>query len=567
MSGIRTSSDFNYPLHAGPVSRDSSHLFITHTPERGPAHHRKLEEIIPQISRIDQNSGIEELITNTPENFVSDPYWHSESRRLYFAADFEGGSGQLDIYYMQNSGDGQWSLPVNLGSDINTFGIERSPFVHRDTLYFASDGLGGLGGLDIYFIPISSDRDKKPVNMGVPYNSNKDDFFFFIDESEEAMHFLSSDRDGGMGMDDIYYIQRLPDNLIRRIIVMVKDAESGFPLRDIGVELQKKNPGTFQTLITEENGATGFFVTEADTLINLNVYGQDYLNYDVRDLSIVGVDTILVELQRLRLNTPMVLKDIHYDFDRFTIRPQESESVFKLATILHDNPALNVELRSHADSRGTVSYNQKLSERRSKSVVDYLVRLGISSDRISAKSYGKSYPLNDCGKTCSEFEHQLNRRTEIVFYHGGFEPKPYEYPLLDMNNGNKVELRSVAPKNKRDTVDTVSPHSSDASEMQKQREEEPTKTAFSGETGGFYYLIAGSFASAVSADEYAASLRKKLGQDEIVILPPFDKVNRYRVAVGKFENHKEASLKLKYYQEKLDREDVWILSLPNQKLD
>ena len=562
---IHPSSDFNFPLHAGPLSRDSIYLFITSTPKKGPAKHRKLEEIIPQITWETQGTEKARLITDTPTNFLTDPFWDADNQKLYFAADYTGGSGQLDLYQMVLDKDGTWTEPLSLGDAINTFGTERSPFVHKDTLYFASDGLGGLGGLDIYYVPLlSSSIDSIPHNMGVPYNSNKDDFFFFIDKDLKGLQVISSDRDGGMGMDDIYYINKIPEEQVRRIIIQVEDAETHIPLPNIGVELQKQSLNTYQNFLTEENGTTGFFVTRADTLINLNVFGQDYLNYEVKELNISNVDTIFIELQRLRLNTPMVLRDIYYDFDKYTIRPQESESVIKLSGILNDNQSLNVLLRSHADSRGTHSYNQKLSERRSKSVVDYLISVGINRDRIFTESYGEIYPVNNCGDKCSEYDHQLNRRTEILFFQGGFQAKPYEYPLLDMKNGNRMEVNTTVPEVISTLIHSQTHEESDSRMSHKFEDKSMEDSIQSSPHKNKYYLIAGSFATLQAAEKHTSNLKTKL-LEKVIILPLDSKSMRYRVSLGEFEDYEKADLKLEYFQQKLNQIDLWIMvsnSLP-----
>tara|TARA_R110002051_G_scaffold284558_1_gene346721 strand:- start:75 stop:1811 length:1737 start_codon:yes stop_codon:yes gene_type:complete len=556
---ISASSDFNFPLHAGPLSMDSIQMFITNTPKKGPSKHRRLEEIIPQISWHNKATGDIDLITDTPTSFLTDPFWDSNNQKLYFSADYPEGKGQLDLYFMELKRDGSWVGPFGLGDAVNTYGIERSPFVHRDTLYFASDGLGGLGGLDIYFVPLLSSKDLIPENMGVPYNSNKDDFFFVIDENLGGLQVLSSDRDGGMGMDDLYYINKLPDESIRRIIIEVEDAETHAPLSNIGVELQKKNLTTYQNFLTEENGITGFFVTRADTLINLKVFGQDYLNYEVFDLSILGVDTIFIDLQRLHLNTPLMLRDIYYDFDKYTIRSQESESIIKLASILNENKSLNVLLRSHADSRGTFSYNQKLSEKRAKSVVDFLVRMGINKDRISTESYGETYPLTDCGESCSEVDHQLNRRTEIIFYQGSFQATPYEYPLLDMKNGNRMEVKVIEEESFLSENSDQDHKEADSIKAKEADFDNPKDDSSVIGQKELYFLIAASFPTYEDAEKHVDTLKKELNQ-EIIILPIDLKSKRYRVALGVFNSYENAASKMGYYQKKLKQNDLWILA-------
>jgi len=554
--GITAASEFSGELHFGPISLDSSYSFNTYTPKKEKASIGKWNDIIPKINFRNNSTGKIELIPSLPENFLTDPFWDPTSQRLYFSADFYGGFGNLDLYYSEYKSN-EWKAPVNLGKRINSFGIERSPFISQDTLFFASDGLGGLGGLDIYKISLQEVEGDQPINMGVPFNSNKDDFFFFIDSELGGTQFLSSDRDGGMGMDDIYFISKIPDNLIRNIFVKVVDEETGASLENIAVEFQRQATSLNQNLITDRLGVANFNVNRLDSLINLKVYGSGYLNFGIKALDIRKLDTVFVSLQKLYLDTPIVFDDILYDFDKYTIRPSENESLIKLVSNLLVNPDLNVELRSHTDSRGSISYNQKLSEKRSESVENFLIQGGVAKSRIFVRSFGESFPFVNCGENCSLSDHQRNRRTEIVFFYGGFKNQPYTYPSLSLIRRAAVSVDSSS------LVPLISNNLNEEDSQESKIEDEISNAIDSEINVSYYYLIVGSFEALYLAQEKAEELSSLLGINTFII-SPMDFRNRYRVAVERFTTSKAASDRKEYFKRKLKRNDVWILFLETE---
>jgi outer membrane protein OmpA-like peptidoglycan-associated protein len=561
LKNITASDEFQGELHMGPVTLDSSLAFNTYTPkDEKKARVGKLDEVIPKINFSDRLTGKEQLIPSLAENFLTDPFWDTKAQRLYFAADFSGGFGELDLYYIDLI-SGEWGVPTNLGSSINSFGIERSPFIHQDTLYFSSDGLGGLGGLDIYSSPIQQEQSSKPVNLGVPFNSNKDDFFFYIDDSLQGIKFLSSDRDGSVGMDDIYYVFQIPEDLIRRIVVIVTDEDTGVPLENMVVEFQRPTTKLIQNLITSELGLADFNLDLSDSLVKIKVYGSGYLNYEIEAHDVQASDTVFVALQKLKLNTSVVLEAINYDFDEHTIRLSENESLIKLIDNLRFNPDLNVELRSHTDTRGTPAYNQKLSEQRSASAVDFLIEKGVQKSRVFVQSYGESYPLVNCGDQCSEEKHALNRRTEFVFFYGEFQDSPYTYPLSEIDEGQSIQYDNAGQNalklahttdNRSEGTKTVYTPNLD----QVYDYDSTTTTKYF----GLYYLIVGSFQTFVDAQDKMAELKSK-GFTTNYIIAPMDAEKHYWVAIDKFLTFDEASEKTDYYKEKMNKKDIWILYL------
>jgi len=559
LTNISSSNEFKGELHMGPVTMDSTFSFNTYTPKKGKSRVGKLDEVIPKINFTNRFTEKGQLIPSLPENFLTDPFWDAQSQRLYFAADFSGGYGELDLYYTDLR-SGEWEAPVNLGSEINSFGIERSPFIHQDTLYFSSDGLGGLGGLDIYSTSLLSGQSSQPVNLGVPYNSNKDDFFFYIDDSLEGTQFLSSDRDGGMGMDDIYYVFRIPKDLIRQIVVLVTDEESGILLENMVVQFQRPATNLIQNLITSKMGLADFNLVKSDSLIRIKVYGSGYLNYEIEAHDVRESDTVFVALQKLKLNTPIVLEDIKYDFDKYSIRPSENESLLKLINNLRFNPELNIELLSHTDTRGTILYNQQLSEKRSASVLDFLTKRGVQKSRIFMESYGESYPLVECGEQCSESNHALNRRTEFIFFYGENQNSRYSYPVSGINRWQTSDSE-ISTQDSLSITDALVKRS-ESNDLANgtnltQAEEAIDLTA---KESSFYYLIVGSYYSRASAEVKLLEL-KTSGYSDNYIIAPMDDKKRYRVAIERFHTYNEASVKMNYYNNKFNTKDLWVLFL------
>lgn len=550
---LELSKEFSGELHYGPISLDSLFSFNTFTPQNAKTKVGKWREITPKINFTDNRTGERRLIPSIPEDFLTDPFWEASSQRLYFASNFSGSYGDLDLYYMQY-GQGTWGNPVNLGKGVNSFGIERSPFVFQDTLYFSSNGLGGLGGLDIYKIHLQKLEVEQPINMGVPFNSNKDDFFFFIDESLGNAQFLSSDRDGGMGMDDIFQVISIPQDLIRNVVVKVVEEESGTPLTNIAIEFQRQGTNLSQNLITNERGLADFNLNKIDSVITIKVYGSGFLNFQLDNFKVAKNDTILVRLQKLILNTPIVFDNILYDFDDYSIRRSENEALVNLVTNLLNNPGLNIELRSHTDTRGSEAYNLKLSRKRSESVQAFLINSGVDRSRIFIKSYGELYPIFDCGDNCSTAEHQLNRRTEIVFFYGGFKNSPYAFPLVKAgglsNSSDTAQVEQVLPPNENVPEKKV-------------QETSINLSSTSNQGSAFYYLVVDSFESMESAQYLKEKLATLLGRDSYIITP-MDSKNRYRVAVERFETAKGASVKKEFYKNKLKRRDIWILFLDSE---
>jgi outer membrane protein OmpA-like peptidoglycan-associated protein/tetratricopeptide (TPR) repeat protein len=359
---------------------------------------------------------------NKPEEYsVGHPTLSADGKTLYFVSDMPGGFGGTDLYYCVKNENDKWSAPLNLGKTINTPGKELFPYVDKNgVLYFSSDGHNGMGGLDIYKSTGSRTKWTEPENLKYPVNSPKDDFSVYFDEANN-IGYLSSNRDGGKGNDDIYKFAYTPPSDLT-LIVVTKEIDKKNVVRPLdGVDLKLTNK-TNSGSTAEFHFADGKYISGIkcsntySIMASKDGYFSKSLNIDSTKC-VSYHDTIFAEivLVKLEIEVPIVLKNIYYDFDKSDIRPDAKPDLDKLVQIMKDNPDIIVELGSHTDARGSDKYNFDLSDRRAKAAVEYIIANGISKNRIKAKGYGETKHLNNCTNNvvCTEEEHQLNRRTEF----------------------------------------------------------------------------------------------------------------------------------------------------------
>jgi peptidoglycan-associated lipoprotein len=347
---------------------------------------------------------------NVNEYSLSDPYITADGNSLYFASNMPDGMGGSDLYVVQKTDAGEWGRPVNL-KEVNTAGDERSPFFDdQNNFYFSSNGRIGMGGFDIYKANLSGGKISEPKNMGYPINSAQDDFSFIL--IDKGIGYLSSNRIEGLGGDDIYQFN-LQEVQKFNIGSVVLDKKTGLPISNALVTLKQSNGNTLKTY-TDDKG-TFTFSLDQQTPYDLKIEKTNFRNNTLSFSTFQKPDKAFF-LEEIELNKEIRLENIYYDFDQSSIRPDAAIELDKLIQILQDNPTLWIELGSYTDSRGNESYNKKLSQRRADVAVQYLIEKGINKNRIEAKGYGESRLLNACanGVTCSEAEHQQNRRTEFT---------------------------------------------------------------------------------------------------------------------------------------------------------
>ncbi|UKT64910.1 OmpA family protein [Pedobacter mucosus] len=352
---------------------------------------------------------------NVNKYSVGDPFISTDGQSLYFSSNMPGGKGGTDIYVCLKTDAGEWGKPVNL-QEVNTEGNERSPvFDGKNNFYFSSDGRVGMGGLDVYEALRNGSGIGRIDNMGYPFNSPQDDFGFSLNE-KGSVDYLSSNRDGGMGSDDIYFLDK-KTILAFRLEGRVYNKVTNEPIVAALVTLAKINGNSVKTE-TDDNGNYKFDLAK-ESEYNVSAEKTSYRS-DIENLATIGLTTseVLTQdlfLETIVLNQAIKLENIYYDFNKSNIRPDAALELDKLVKILKDNPTIWIELGSHTDSRGKDKFNLSLSQSRANAAVQYIIDRGIEKNRITAKGYGESQLLNGCvnGVNCTDADHQLNRRTEF----------------------------------------------------------------------------------------------------------------------------------------------------------
>ncbi|MGV3762404.1 OmpA family protein [Parapedobacter sp.] len=420
--------------HAGPVAaeKDGNTLYVTRT------HAGKDVALQKEAGNRYRTNTLELYIYRKMDGaWVAEPFAYNDVEAysvghatlspdgsvLYFVSDRPGGQGGTDIWYSERQADGSWGVPVNAGSVINTAADELFPNIAPDgTLYYSTDGLAGMGGLDVFSTNGGKGQWDAPENLRYPVNSAADDFAYLIYEEDGAGYrgFLSSDRRGGKGGDDIYSFAYEKPKIVIILKGTTSDKATGERLPATAVTLFD---GVREIVAKKASNDMGTFEFVLDRNKDYTVLGQkEGYHADSAKVSTMGItksDTLEVALLLepvFQVGQTFELKNIYYDFDKHNIRPDAAVILDELVRTLRDNPTLKIELSSHTDSRGSNAYNEALSQRRAQSAVDYLVSRGIARERMVAKGYGETRLVNRCadGVPCSRAEHQANRRTEVT---------------------------------------------------------------------------------------------------------------------------------------------------------
>jgi len=361
-------------------------------------------------------SNVKPVPFNNDEYSVGHPAVSADGKTLYFASDMPGGFGQSDIYKVAINTDGTFGEPENLGGDINTEGREFFPFVSsNNTLYFSSDGHLGIGGLDVFAAKIDGNSFGAVRNLGTPLNSNSDDFSFTFDE-ETKKGFVASNREGGKGSDDIYETTLLNPICDVDYVITVTDKETGAVLSNAKVVLADDKGNNVGTKMTDADGKVVFKVT-CDKICVFETSIQGYVpqkvSEDSGDNPQKSINIALAPIEEI-IEDVIVLDPIYFDFDKHNIRKDAAFELDKVINVMTKYPNMIIKVETHTDIRGSASYNQKLSERRATSTVQYIISRGIDASRLSSEGKGESSPLIDCGKNCTDEEHQKNRRSDFI---------------------------------------------------------------------------------------------------------------------------------------------------------
>jgi peptidoglycan-associated lipoprotein len=400
-----------------------------------------------------------ELVSLFPDTVnVGQPALSRDGKYLFVSSDLKAGFGGKDIYYFTKTDTG-WSAASNAGTYVNSAGDEMFPWLdERNNLYFASNGLPGMGGLDIFKAVKGKTLWKDATNLKAPINSGADDFGLVIEKYKPSSindtilfaGYFSSGRAGGKGEDDIYRFEDKWVNFftLKGKVLTKKYEDPENPDSKLlgmmpvpGARVELKNPQTNELIAFKNCDKNGnyTFKLDAETDYKLSASQAGYLNKNEstttkglrnQDSTYITVYRD-IEVEKIFPQKMIVIPNIYYDYDKSTLRPESEAVLDSILVFFKDNKDLTIELGSHTDSRGSDSYNLKLSQARAQSAVDYLISKGIAQDRLVAVGYGETKLTNRCsnGVDCTEEEHQKNRRTTFRII------------------GSKQKIESVEPDN------------------------------------------------------------------------------------------------------------------------
>ncbi|WP_196893196.1 OmpA family protein [Aureivirga marina] len=399
------------------------------------------------------NWGKAELVSINNENYsIAHPTINKAGTNLYFASDMPGTHGKSDIFVSTIDVEGTLGTPKNLGELINTEGQETFPFINeKGDLFFSSNGQVGLGGLDVFVV--RELEFTKPLeeplyveNMGMPINSSNDDFAYAEYLSKKRKGFVSSNREGGKGNDDIYSFivpkcYQIIDGIVKnrqtdQILIGAKVALKNKKDRNDHYEMISKNDGTFSFKVGCEKTFRAFGTKEDFTPDKEDIFiprrkKKNFITLRLNPMpkkeEIILVDTkgeeqiVDVDLNEFQkgqnLRELLGLKPIRFDYNKSSIRKDSKEELLKIIQVLKKYPKMKIDIQSHTDARGRASYNLKLSKARNKSTVDFIIKEGgIDPERISGQGFGETKILNKCkdGVKCTDAEHEENRRSDFI---------------------------------------------------------------------------------------------------------------------------------------------------------
>lgn len=424
-------TDFDYGTPS--FSKDGLTMYYTYCSYDATAP-RTAEIYISSRSGASWGKGQRANIVKDSVTLLAHPAASPDGMYLYFVADAVGGYGGKDLFRARLVGSSDFGYMENLGPEINTPGNEVFPYVRDSTtIYFASDGHPGMGGLDLFKATLDSTGKWNVENMGVPVNSTADDFGITF-EGENERGFFSSNRNDGRGWDHIYsfeyptvtifiegYVSDVEEYVIEGAMVHIVGRDG------LNVKVPVKPDGSYKVEL------------ERDISYVMMASAPNYLNqhFELKTDAEERNETYYVDFFLSPIDKPVVVENIFYDFDKATLRPESKEALDQLIKILNENPNVTIELGAHTDRKGSEKYNVGLAQRRAQSVVDYLIEAGIDAGRLTAKGYGKTvpkvihaklaerYPFLPVGAVLTEafvgtltpeqqeIADQLNRRTEF----------------------------------------------------------------------------------------------------------------------------------------------------------
>ncbi|WP_303318614.1 OmpA family protein [Flavivirga abyssicola] len=363
----------------------------------------------------------EKLLSINRENVsIENPFVNAKCDKLYFSANMPNAIGGYDIYVSDINPDGTLSTPKNLGEKINTHSDDKYPYVFMDTyLFFSSKGHEGMGGFDFFVSEISKDGYKTPINMGNTINSKYDEVAYF--NVNNSAGYFSSNRPNGKGGFDIYYFTT--NHIKQTVEGKILDFNTKEVLPNTTVILKDRNQKEIDQLITGKDGTYRFNVAPLESYTittkknNFKDGSFDFASYRSenttynKNLEIAATVPVIAEVNNeLRI----ISENIYFDFAKHDIKKESYIILNKIIKVLNDHPKIKIAINSHTDNKGSDAFNLNLSEKRAKSTLNYLIKNGISKNRLSSKGCGERKPLIDCKNSCSKKDLQTNRRVEFV---------------------------------------------------------------------------------------------------------------------------------------------------------
>ncbi len=364
-----------------------------------------------------QWKGVKSASFNSSEYSTGHPALSPDGKTLYFVSDMPGGIGMSDIYMASVNEDGSLGAPTALDKNINTEGKEVFPFVDSNgTLFFSSDGHLGLGGLDVFYAEADGNGFEKVRSMGVGVNSSNDDFAVKYNlEKEEG--YISSNRDGGAGSDDIYSFKQLAPLCDVAVTVQVLNEYTNEPLSGARVDVLDNQDNVLSSNTTDSNGNVTFVVEcekEHQILAFMDDFDSNGITLTTKKEEELSATIKLSPIEAIIADNKVVLDPILFDFDKHNIKSQAAFELDNLVTLMKKYTTMIVKVESHTDNRGSNEYNMTLSNKRAQATVQYIISKGIDKSRISGEGFGKNNPIEDCSNGCTNEQYAKNRRSEFI---------------------------------------------------------------------------------------------------------------------------------------------------------
>tara|TARA_R110002074_G_scaffold696_5_gene3851 strand:- start:1139 stop:3025 length:1887 start_codon:yes stop_codon:yes gene_type:complete len=361
--------------------------------------------------------GVFEVPFNSSEYSTGHPALNPNGNWLYFVSDMPGGKGGSDIYRVNIDANGNFSKPERLPDNINTEGKENFPYLDSvGNLYFSSDGHQGLGGLDIFYAEANGARFENPINLGKGANTEDDDFAF-IWNSETKTGYLSSNRKGGKGSDDIYMVKAIEPPCDVDMDILVINEYTKEPIFGARLDLYDGQENKLSTKTTAENGKGNIFAAcNQDHVVQAFMTGfePNSVSVGAQGKGKLSKTIALRPIEMIIVDDKVVLNPILFDYNKWNIKPKAAFELDKLIEIMKKYPNMKIKVEAHTDNRGKDDYNRELSEKRAQSTVQYVISQGIDASRISGQGFGEDKPVVACGTNCSDADHQKNRRSEFI---------------------------------------------------------------------------------------------------------------------------------------------------------